>query len=104
MNIELGIEVINSYKRLSYKAWYALAEFVDNSTQAYVDHQGKLDSLYAKNGTSLTVSIESGIDNEGEFIRISDNSIGMSKGALENAIVIGKPPVDTRGRNKYGLG
>jgi len=103
MNIELGIEVISSYKRLSYKAWYALAEFVDNSTQAYFDSK-ELNALFDKTGEKLKVSIEVGTDREGEYIRIHDNSIGMSKHILENAVVIGKLPHDTKGRSKYGLG
>ncbi|HMJ69649.1 MAG TPA: ATP-binding protein [Cyclobacteriaceae bacterium] len=104
MDIELGIEVINSYKRLSYKEWYALAEFVDNSTQAYADNKKLLDESLAKLGKKITISIDVDSDAKGDFIRISDNSIGMSKAVLEQAVIIGKPPVDTSGRNKYGLG
>lgn len=103
MNIELGIEIINSYKRLSYKAWYALAEFVDNSTQAFFDSE-ELKNLFAQSGEKLKVNISVGTDAQGEYIKIYDNSIGMSKSTLENAVVIGKPPVDTSGRSKYGLG
>ncbi len=104
MDIQLGYEVINSYKRLSYKAWYALAEFVDNSTQAYADHKNILDPIYERNNEKLTVNIEVDDDEEGEYIYISDNSIGMSKEVLEHAIIIGRPPSDTSGRSKYGLG
>jgi len=104
MNIELGIEIINSYKRLSYKAWYALAEFVDNSTQSYLDHKNGLAPILKKEGRQLTVEIEAGKDEFGDFIRITDNSIGMSKDVLSNSIIIGKPPLDTSGRSKYGLG
>lgn len=104
MKIQLGPEVISSYKRLAYTAWYALAEFVDNSTQAYFDNQAVLDKAYAQSSTKLTVSITSSKDAKGEFIRISDNSIGMSKSELEQAVYVGKPPADTTGRSRYGLG
>lgn len=103
MNIELGIEIINSYKRLSYKPWYALAEFVDNSTQAYFDSK-ELNALFEKTGEKLTVSIDVGVDDEGEFLIIRDNSIGMNQDFLKHAVVIGRPPQDTSGRSKYGLG
>ena len=43
IDLVIGTEAIRSYKRLSYKSWYALAEFVDNSTQSYFDHQAELD-------------------------------------------------------------
>ncbi|MGC4059284.1 MAG: ATP-binding protein [Chitinophagaceae bacterium] len=104
MDISLGSEVINSYKRLSYKAWYALAEFIDNSTQAYFNNSEILDPILKEEGVHLKVEITSGVDDEGEFILIKDNSIGMSLQGLRQAIIIGKPPIDTSGRSKYGLG
>lgn len=104
MKLQLGPEIILSYKRLAYQVWYALAEFVDNSTQAYFNHREELDAVYEAEGTRLTVSITTGRDANGEFIRITDNSIGMSKKELANAVYVGKPPLDTRGRSRYGLG
>jgi hypothetical protein len=103
MNIEFGVEIISSYKRLSYKAWYALAEFVDNSTQAFVDDKD-LQKVMSESGEKLTVSIEVGTDREGDYVRIVDNSTGMNKEVLENSVVIGRPPRDITGRSKYGLG
>jgi hypothetical protein len=104
MKLKLGPEIISSYKRLAYQTWYALAEFVDNSTQAYFNNKAALDAVYAQEGTKLTVEITSDQDTHGEFIRIVDNSIGMSEAELKNAVYIGKPPLDTRGRSRYGLG
>ncbi len=104
MKLQLGPEIISSYKRLAYQTWYALAEFVDNSTQAYFNNRQVLDAVYAKEGTKLTVEITSGKDSAGEFIRIADNSIGMSESELKRAVYIGKPPLDTQGRSRYGLG
>src|SRR5258706_2879601 len=104
MKLQLGPEIMLSYKRLAYEVWYALAEFVDNSTQAYFNNKRLLDGVYKKSNTTLTVSITSGRDVEGEYIRIEDNSIGMSKAELKNAVYIGKPPLDTRGCSRYGLG
>lgn len=104
MQLQLGPEIISSYKRLAYQVWYALAEFVDNSTQAYFNNRKTLDKVYAETNTRLTVAITTGKDTDGDFIRISDNSIGMSEEELENAVVIGRPPANTTGRSKYGLG
>jgi hypothetical protein len=93
-----------SYKRLAYQPWYALAEFVDNSTQAYFNNEEKLDRAYAESETRLTVDIATGSDEDGAYIRIRDNSIGMNELELRNAVVIGRKPVNTTGRSKYGLG
>ncbi|TSA24355.1 MAG: hypothetical protein D4R67_11970 [Bacteroidetes bacterium] len=104
MNFGLGPEIITSYKRLSYKSWYALAEFVDNSTQAYLNNRRDIDLLLVKEKANLFVKIEYGSDASGEFISIEDNSSGMSKMELEDAIIVGKKPAITTGRSKYGIG
>jgi hypothetical protein len=104
VDFQLGPEVISSYKRLSYTAWFALAEFVDNSTQAYFNNRKVLDQQYKKEKSQLTVTIEHGVSTHGPFLRITDNSIGMSKEELEHAVIVGKPPKNKSGRSKYGLG
>ncbi|MDP8208119.1 MAG: ATP-binding protein [Candidatus Electryonea clarkiae] len=104
MKLGLGPEIIGSYKRLSYKEWYGLAEFVDNSTQAYFNNKSELDEEFKKSGDILTVRIDLPEDENGKFLRISDNSIGMSEDELSDAVTIGKPPEYTGGRSKYGLG
>ena len=37
--------VYATYKNLRYEPWTAIAEFVDNSTQSYFDHQSQLKAL-----------------------------------------------------------
>lgn len=104
MEAVLGPEVITSYKRLSYTPWFALAEFVDNSTQAFKDFREELDPVYELANTTLEVCISYGKDQQGEYLTISDNCIGMSKETLEKAVIIGKSPSDGSWRSKYGLG
>jgi hypothetical protein len=102
MRFEIENNVIASYKRLSYDAWYAFAEFVDNSTQAYFDNREILNAVYANSGDRLRISIEysAGADN----IVITDNSIGMNEADLVRAFKVGQPPENPNGRSKYGLG
>lgn len=104
MELKLGIEVIESYKRLSYKAWYALAEYVDNSTQSYINHKDILDQAYDKEQSKLTVTISYNNDPANGFVQIEDTSIGMDELDLQRALTVGKRPDDTSGRSKYGLG
>lgn len=98
----IGLDAITSYRRLAYTAWHALAEFVDNSTQAYFDNRDELDAAYAEEGESLWVRIV--YDAQSELLRISDNSIGMSYSDLEHAMHVASPPANTSGRCKYGMG
>ncbi|HSH58495.1 MAG TPA: ATP-binding protein [Acidimicrobiales bacterium] len=103
MKLELGPDILRSYKRLPYTAWHALAEFVDNSTQSYFDHRGELDAAYTAEGSTLEVSII--LDREGTgLVRISDNAMGMGRAELTRALRVGLPPEDATGRSRYGLG
>lgn len=102
LELKIGLDAINSYKRLAYTPWHALAEFVDNSTQAYFDNQETLDKAFAEEQEILEVSIA--YDKDADLLRISDNSIGMSLLDLEHALHVALPPKNTSGRSKYGMG
>ena len=100
MDLIIGPEILKSYKRLSYKVWYAFAEFIDNSTQAFENNKDVLEKEFDKSVSFLTVDIIFKSDS----ILINDNSMGMNEIDLENALRIGIPPKNVSGRSKYGLG
>lgn len=103
IQLQLGLEVIQSYKRLSYTPWHAIAELVDNATQSYFNNKDILDEVLSTAGESLTIGVvyERG---DGGLLRVSDNAMGMSYEELTNALKIGFPPKITSGRSKYGMG
>jgi hypothetical protein len=103
MQLELGLDVIRSYKRMAYEPYTALGEFVDNSTQSYFNHKEALDKAYATEGELLTVSIIYEKDGPGLF-RITDNAMGMNRDELVHAMHVGLPPLRAGGRSRYGLG
>ena len=103
MQLELGLQVIQSYKRLSYTPWHAIAELVDNSTQSYFDNLQALNSDFLKSNDKLTVGIVYEPAGNG-LMRVSDNAMGMSYDELANALRVGFPPHNTSGRSKYGMG
>jgi len=103
MKLELGLDVIRSYKRMAYEPWTALGEFVDNSTQSYFNNQEALDKAFAGEGDKLTVRIVFEKDGAG-VLRISDNAMGMNRAELEHAMHVGLPPANRKGRSRYGLG
>ena len=102
MQLQLGLEVIQSYKRLAYTAWHAIAEFVDNSTESYFNNKEQLDLALKEEGTHLTVSIV--YDRMAGVLRVSDNAMGMSGEELQTALRVGIPPAITSGRSQYGMG
>ena len=103
MQAHIGPEIVRSYKRLSYSAWHALAEFIDNSLQSYRANKPRLDKAYAESQDSLTVRITYGRAGGGRLL-IHDNAMGMTKTELTNALRIGKPPKVTTGLSEFGLG
>jgi hypothetical protein len=102
MELIFGNQVILAYKRLSYTPWHAIAEFVDNSTQAYFSNREVLDASYERSDEMLTVAIN--YDRSAERWTVSDNSFGMREETLARAMVVGHPPEDASGRSRYGMG
>ena len=103
IQLELGLPVIQSYKRLSYTPWHAIAELVDNATQSYFNNQNALDELFSSSSESLCIGIVYEREGTG-MLRVSDNAMGMSYDDLTNALKVGFPPENTSGRSKYGMG
>ena len=103
MQLELGLQVIQSYKRLSYTPWHAIAELVDNATQSYFNNQDTLDEAFLSAGDCLTIGVVYEPEGDG-LLRVSDNAMGMSYEELTHALKVGFPPENTSGRSKYGMG
>jgi HSP90 family molecular chaperone len=102
MKFQIGYETINSYRRLAYTPWHALAEFVDNSTQAYFDNREALDLAFVEDGAEFEVAIL--YDRAAGRVEITDNSIGMDEGELEEALKVAAHAPRPHGRSKYGMG
>lgn len=100
--LSVGPRAIDAYSRLSYTMWFALAEFVDNSTQSRLNYNSIVDDVLENEGRPLTVSILH--DRPGHTITIEDNSIGMTRDDLVAALRIAAPTRDSNGRSKYGMG
>ena len=103
LKLIIGPNAISSYRRLAYTAWHALAEFVDNSTQSYFNNQTALDQqMQTEQDKILTVSIV--YDSNNDMLRVVDNAMGMSFQELDDALHLGKPPQNPKGRSRYGMG
>lgn len=103
LTFRMGLDAISSYKRLDYTPWHALAEFVDNSTQSYFNHRDELDAAFEdESDDGLVVSVI--YDNDSNVVRVSDNAMGMDRAELDYALEVGRPPVNTDGRSKFGMG
>ena len=100
-DLTIGKSAIDAYSRMSYTMWFALAEFLDNSTQSRINH-GSIESVFDAEGTTLTVDILH--DKLNRTLTVSDNSIGMDRETLLASLNIASPTKDSKGRSKYGMG
>jgi histidine kinase/DNA gyrase B/HSP90-like ATPase len=89
---------------LSYRPWYALAEFVDNSTQNYYDHRDELLKAYKREDPPGRFQIVIDHDHDRDTLTVRDNANGMNIEELTRAITLNNPPPDPSGRCEYGMG
>ena len=100
--LSIGPQAIDAYSRLSYTMWYALAEFIDNSTQSRLNYESVIDEVLRDEGSPLVVEVT--YNRLAREITVSDNSIGMTRDDLIAALQIANPTKDSKGRSKYGMG
>ena len=100
LNIQPPASILNVFSRLSYKAWYAIAEFVDNSTQSYISHIDELNN--AKDFDKLVVEVTyNAQDNK---LTVVDNAFGMEIDRFRDAILLDSRNESQTGRNEFGMG
>lgn len=96
--------VYATYQRLSYKAWNAIAEFADNSTQNYFDHRERLLEEPLNSVDTSRLQIEISYDVEEDVLTIHDNANGMEWDELQRAVALNRPPPNRGGRCEFGMG
>jgi hypothetical protein len=102
IKVVIGPETVRSYKRLAYETWWAMAEFIDNSTQSYMSNRDEIDAAMDSQGERFEIFIA--YDRDHRELRVSDNAMGMSLEQLSRAVLIGTPPSDASGRHEFGMG
>tara|TARA_B100000212_G_scaffold229780_1_gene174570 strand:+ start:1277 stop:2938 length:1662 start_codon:yes stop_codon:yes gene_type:complete len=102
--MELSIDV-NPWKayqlmqRISYKDYYALSEFIDNSVQSYLDNKERINQL----GQNL-LSVKISIDSENEKLVIRDDAGGISEDRFIDALKLDVPKDSETSLHEFGVG
>ncbi len=99
LNIRPKASIYKMFSRLNYKAWYAIAEFVDNSTQSFFNNAVQL-----KFHKSNKVTIEIEYDATKNELTIKDDAYGMEIDDFKRAILLGAKSDNASGRNEFGMG
>ena len=102
INIRPTTSVYSTYKNIKYYPWTAIAEFVDNSTQNYYDHETKLKSTKYWDGLNIEIIYDRDAE-QGSRIVIEDNAYGMDFHDFQRAIVLDSPP-RKKNRSEFGMG
>lgn len=102
VSIRPGVSILSVLRHLNYKPWYALAEFVDNSLQSYIDYESELKGLHS-DGAELKVEIELESSAPARFV-IRDNAAGIHAKDYARAFRPAVIPPDTKGLCEFGMG
>ena len=84
---------------ISYKPWYAIAEFVDNSLQSYIDNKSKLKKIH-----SSSWKLRIGIYITNNKIQIIDNAAGIGEKDYHRAFRAAARPEKRDGLSEFGMG
>lgn len=98
VNIQPTTGYLSILPAINYRAWFALAEFVDNSIQSYLDNKNKLKSLHPNYKLKIAIYVSR---NE---IRILDNAAGILQKDFSRAFRAAARPENTKGLSEFGMG
>ena len=99
LNIQPKAGILGVFSRLNYKPWYAIGEFVDNSTASYFGHRQTMKFYRIK---KVTVRVE--YDAYKNTLTITDDAYGMDLPDFKRAVLMDQKPDNLNGRNEFGMG
>lgn len=102
IEIRPEVTMLSVLRHLNYKAWFAIAEFIDNAIQSYVANEARLRSIYGFD-YQLKIDVELDTTPPGRII-ITDNAAGISAKDFARAFRPAQVPIDRNGLSEFGMG
>ena len=102
IDIRPGVKILSVLSHLNYNPWFAVAEFVDNSLQSFLDYRKKIEQIDG-NGTQLKVEIEINSSADGHLI-VRDNAAGIHEKDYPRAFRPAGIPPNVSGLSEFGMG
>lgn len=94
--------MLSVLRHLNYKAWFAMAEFIDNAIQSFITNQ---DQLRLIDGPDYQLTVNIKIDTSGPgSITVTDNAAGISEVDFPRAFRAAQIPDDRTGLSEFGMG
>jgi hypothetical protein len=102
IEIRPEVTMLSVLRHLNYKAWFAVAEFIDNALQSYLANREALEAVH---GPDFRLQVEVRIDTSGpSAIVITDNAAGISAADFPRAFRAAQVPADRTGLSEFGMG
>ncbi len=102
VNIRPRVTILSVLRHLNYRPWFALAEFVDNAIQSFLDYRSELRELHGPT-FALRVGLEWDPLDGGRLV-IRDNAAGIHESDYPRAFRAAEVPVDQSGLSEFGMG
>ena len=102
IEIRPEVTMLSVLRHLNYKAWFAIAEFIDNALQSYLVNREVLEAIH---GANFRLEVDVRIDTNGPgLIVISDNAAGIAATDFPRAFRAAQVPTDRTGLSEFGMG
>jgi len=99
VNIRPSVGYLSILQAINYRAWYAIAEFVDNSLQSYLQNKA---NLKRQHGANFKLKIAIYVTKS--KIQIIDNAAGITKKDFSRAFRAAARPENRKGLSEFGMG
>ena len=101
VGIRPNSSILSVLSHLNYKAWFAVAEFVDNSIQSFFSSREQLRALH---GDGFKLKIRVWLDQQNRVIEVTDNATGIRAVDFPRAFRSAEIPTDRTGLSEFGMG
>lgn len=102
VHIRPEVTVLSVLRHLNYKAWFAMAEFIDNALQSAIANADEL-SKQSDGSYTLVVDIKLDASGPGQIV-ITDNAAGIATSDFARAFKTAQVPTDRSGLSEFGMG
>ena len=102
IEIRPEVTMLSVLRHLNYKAWFAIAEFIDNALQSSLANREALEAIH---GPDFRLEVDVRIDTAGPgLIVVTDNAAGISAADFPRAFRAAQVPTDRTGLSEFGMG
>lgn len=102
VDIRPGVKILSVLRHINYSPWFAIAEFIDNSLQSFLNNRHEIKQLV---GGKAKLKVEIELDStEGGDLIVRDNAAGIHEADYHRAFRPAEIPPDTSGLCEFGMG